>query len=351
MLVWEQGGRPIASIRRSRSARFGPRRVIPAYVGAAQEPVVAAGPDGTVVAAWWGGPDGGRLGIQAARLLPDGSWTAAVDVTAGTYPQQPFLNAPVDLSITAGRDGRFAVLWRQPDAATRQTALVTAVRDPAGGWGTPAVLGTGDVTGLPGDLAVALPVGAGPVAAWSQAGSRGAGGEVTSDCLIAAALPSAGPAVRSTLGCGPGRFNQRVRAVAAPDGSVHVAWAQATLTPYASSVWTARWDPRPGTWGATVRRIPSRVGANWIEGLGVTSKGRVLLLTELAQGRSGNRSGRVSALVFSAGGSLITQVVRPGPRRYLDQRLFVLSGRPEALLVRPTKDTLPNAQAQFLALP
>jgi hypothetical protein len=207
VVLWSTNGEILASRRPTRSARFGPARMVSrhpgAATGAAAGLMAASAPDGRVLAAWWGGPAGGRLGIQTAELGVDGTWSAPVDASGGTYPPPALTtwsSPPVGASFAPGDGGGWVVGWTEatgPLGVTPPSTLVTTrrtgstweptVRQPVGElWSPPVILGTGTEI----------------VAAWVEGRGRRPDGVAADVCLVASRTVGA-TSTRRELGCRP----------------------------------------------------------------------------------------------------------------------------------------------------
>ena len=167
VVVWSINGEILASRRPTRNGRFGPSRVVSrhrgAATGAAAGLIAASAPDGRVLAAWWGGSAGGRLGIQTAELGIERQVEHAggrlrrhvppPTLTTGASP-------PVGASFAPGAGGGWIVGWTETsrggsgrvlhagdDATDRDDAWEPTVRQPVGElWSAPVILGTGTET-------------------------------------------------------------------------------------------------------------------------------------------------------------------------------------------------------------
>ena len=164
LAVWQDGGRIASSYRPSSSSPWGPATTVSAFpgvpTGAAAAPAVAVTAAGDVIVAWWGGPAGGRLGIQASAMRADGTWGAPIEISAGAYPQITAGGPPlVAVAAAASPDGGFGVVWRQPEPpatpGVAHTAVVGVTRSPGGVWSAPVSLGTGEITSF--ELTAAAP--------------------------------------------------------------------------------------------------------------------------------------------------------------------------------------------------
>ena len=130
--------------------------------GGASLPKTAIDAQGRALVVWRqieGNPQVDRL--WGSRYLPGGGWTA---------PQRLEANAGGVRDIRIAIDkpsGRAVVLWTQLSSVTGYDLWALPV-DPAGGWGSPALLETG--TGIVGNASVGIDANGNAVAVWSQIG-------------------------------------------------------------------------------------------------------------------------------------------------------------------------------------
>ena len=327
LAVWQEAGAIRAALRQTPGDRFGPARTVSwfpgAATGAARHPAVGVTSAGEPVVAWWGGPAGGRLGVQASAMAPGGAWAPPVEVSAGTYPQLP-PGAPPRLGIDVAGDpaGGVAVVWRQPAAAGE--TVMGAVRAADGTWVGPAALGSGPV-GSAGPSAAA-PAPGELLAAWPE----DRGGRA---CAVAAAL-RATAVTRDDLVCRDGAVAGSVRVTATPGGGAIAAAAFRPADPSQGGAYV-----EVAARGATGAWTPSALAiarAGDVAGPVTATAGRSAVAASVARGVQFNRL-RV-ALVGADGavGRRIDGPTRPTPPPRTGVRVLPLGpGARVVLLLTP----------------
>jgi hypothetical protein len=350
VVVWSQG-RVLSAYRPTRSARFGPRRAVAVHAGAAtgaaSGPAVARSGRGEILAAWWGGPAGGRLGIQTAALRRDGSWTTPVDVAGDLYPQGLIGSPEVGVVVAAAPDGGFGAVWRQPASAppgsVRPETIAAAARDPSGAWRPPVALGTGDVISV--RLAATATGGEEVVGAWAQSETFNPDGTTAANCAVTVtASPGRAPA-RSDLACATESFLERLRLIRTPDRGL-----------LAAMVLDARVGPRPRTaiqvlrrapgaipWSAPATAVGDALGSSVLDDLAIVGGPRALLLAHLAEAFRPRDTGRVRAVVMSPAGAILRRISGPstprGVPRGTDSLVALATGPRQAVLFRTGRDS------------
>ncbi|MGD9571436.1 MAG: hypothetical protein AB7V62_06130 [Thermoleophilia bacterium] len=359
LAVWQGRNAVLSSLRPSPGARFGPAQVVSVFpgvtTGAARLPDLAVTTTGEPVVAWWGGPSGGRIGIQASSMAPDGTWGAPVDITAGTYANWPpgFGFPDPHFDIAADPAGGVVAAWRGDDVILLGVLMMGAVRSPSGEWGPVATLGLrgGYDAGVRLDLpAVAAPAPGVLVAAWIDLSlrRRPSAGCVTSATLRGSMVtpadvvcPSSGPPGEVRVAPAPGGVVLATRVEPMPSGG-----SAAGQSLGVQDVAALR---SPGTWTG-VRRAVARESLT--TGLAPTTRGRTAMLTVLYS-RAGLDGVRV-ALIEPDGtvSSRIGGPARPAIPRSARVRLLPLGpGARVALLVVPRTFTgRSGARASILTI-
>ncbi|MEZ5081340.1 MAG: hypothetical protein R2878_11930 [Thermoleophilia bacterium] len=339
LVVWSEGGRIASSSRPSAGARFGTSRTVSFRPAGARDvtraPAVAAGPDGRVIVAWWGGPAGGRLGIWASDLGSAGRWGAPREISAGTYP---VLNPPVPpvvaIGAAASPDGGFAVAWRQPVSGasilSRKADVVGVTRLPGGDWSAPVVLGGGSLTSY--DLSVVAPSAGTLAVTWADSRAERPDGVTSTTCLVASVLrPGSAPA--STDVTCRAQFSPGVaRLVAAADGGVLAAWQVVpdwgAGAPLRAGIEVFRLAPDAAAWTKTATAVASTLGFWDLDAFGARPGGGALLLSDLSQTVRQTSGRQVRAVLVRDDGMVERRL--PGPRtprlRPISKNLFALSG-------------------------
>ncbi len=230
IVVWEAGNRILASHRPSARARFGTPRLVSRHPGAAgitaRHLTATAAPGGRAVAAWWGGPADGRLGIWAADAGRDGAWSAPREISAGTYPAIASSSPPlVAIGAASSPDGGVAIAWRQPEPGRPTVSwgarIAGVTRTPAGQWSAPVTLGVADATLL--DLPVATGAAGTIAAGWADARTLDPNGVVATTCAVVAVTAGGAPGVASDLACSPQYRPGGLRLAASSDGGLLAA--------------------------------------------------------------------------------------------------------------------------------
>ncbi len=359
LVVWQGRNTVLSSLRPSAAARFGAAQVVSSFpgviTGAAGLPDLAVTTTGEPVVAWWGGPSGGRIGIQASSMAPDGTWGAPVDITGGTYPNWPpgFGHPYPHFDIAADPAGGVVAAWRGDDVILLGQLVRGAVRSPAGEWGPATTLGlrqsfdAGERLELP---TVAAPAPGVLVAAWID---RSARRRPSPGCVSSATLrdgvvtpadvvcPSSGPPGEVRMASVPGGVILSTRVEPNPTEG-RVAGESLGVQDVAAL-------RSPGSWTG-VRAAVAR--ESLATGLVPTTRGRTALLTVLYP-RDG--VGVRVALVEPDGtvSSRIAGPARPDVARGGRVQLLPLGpGARVALLVVPrTLNPRSDARASILTIP
>lgn len=338
LVVWgdADGYRP------PQARRFGPERVVSrhpgAATGAARAPAVAVGPSGRVLVAWWGGPAGGRLGIQTAELGPGGRWSAPVDISAGWYPQSQVLlwgSGPrVALAAAASTDGGFGVVWLQPEGSRNprglDVAVLSARRTPAGAWQTPVVLGRGDISSF--DLTAAATSAGEVIGAWAESRAYRPDGVTSTTCIVAAIAAPDGAASARDLACRAQYSPGRLRLAQTSTGATLAAWQAVPDfdidTPLRAGIEVFARAPGARDWSAGRLAVADARGYHDLDGLVALRDGRALLVGRLTQALRRRENGRVRAVILDSDGSILQRIggpPAPGGAPGGDQRLFTLT--------------------------
>jgi hypothetical protein len=324
VVVWSINGEILASRRPTRSARFGPARVISrhpgAATGAAAGLIAASAPDGRALAAWWGGPAGGRLGIQTAELGVDGTWSAPVDASGGTYPPRTLTtsaSAPVGASFAPGAGGGWIVGWTEAGGASGGTAthaLVTTRRpgtaweptfhQPLGDlWSAPVILGTSTET----------------VAAWVEVRGRRPDGVAAEVCLVASRTAGTTSA-RRELGCQPSGIGVGVPQLLArtTGGGSMLTWS----VPVPHGLGATAFVRLTGSdyWSAPSLPVGGARGGTQIEELQTVSGGRTALVAQNLTPTTAGNLGRLQIALLGPGGAVLNRAL--GPRTPGKPRTF-----------------------------
>lgn len=311
VVVWSTNGEILASRRPTRNARFGPARIVSrhpgAATGAAAGLMAAPAPDGRVLAAWWGGPAGGRLGIQAAELGIDGAWSTPVDASGGTYPPTGG-SPPRGASFAPGAGGGWVIGWTEsagaPGALAPSTLVTTrrtgrewepTLRQPVGElWSAPVILGTGTET----------------VAAWVEGRGRRPDGVAADVCLVATrTIP--GATTRRELGCQPSGIG-----VGAPQQLARTSGGGSALTwsvtgqPGLAAATFAR-TAGSDDWSAPVLAVAGSRGSVQIEELQTVNGGRTALVTQNVLPVFPRDLGRLRIVLLEPGGAVIRRADGP----------------------------------------
>lgn len=313
VVVWSGPGTVFASHRPSRGARFGPARVVSAHpgaaTGAAAAPSAAVAPDGRVLVAWWGGPAGGRLGIQASELGPSGRWSAPVEVSGGLYPQdRP--DRPIGLTAASAPDGGWAVAWNQVarrGPGARAIAQMAARRSPAGAWEAPVTLGEGDA--FDGSPALAAGAGGELVAAWVEARGRRPDGVAQEMCLVAARAAD-GTVARREPACRPLQSAGPPYLARTGGGGTLIAW---TTPPEAGGPAIEVYSRAPGAseWGAGRLTVAGSRGAPGVESFARSTGGRAVLVTQVFEPVRSRDDGLIRVAVLAADGTVARRAAGP----------------------------------------
>ncbi|MCB0873917.1 MAG: hypothetical protein KDC36_11115 [Thermoleophilia bacterium] len=339
LVVWSEGGRIASSYRSAAGARFGASRTVSFRPAGARDvtraPTVAAGPDGRVIVAWWGGPEGGRLGIWAADLGSAGRWGAPHEISAGTYP---VLNPPVPpvvaLGAAASPDGGFAVAWRQPVSGasilSRKADVVGVTRLPGGDWSAPAVLGRGSLTSY--DLPVVAPSAGTLAVTWADSRAERPDGVTSTTCLVASVLRPGSPPATADVTCRAQSSPGVARLVAAADGGVLAAWQVVpdwgVGVPLRAGIELFRLAPGASAWIKTDTAVANTLGYWDLDAFGPRPGGGALLLSDLSQTVRQTSGRQVRAVLVRDDGTVERRL--PGPRtprlRPSSKSLFALSG-------------------------
>ena len=342
VVVWSINGEILASRRPTRTGRFGPSRVVSrhrgAATGAAAGLIAASAPDGRVLAAWWGGPAGGRLGIQTAELGVDGSWSTPVDASGGTYPPPTLTtgaSAPVGASFAPGAGGGWIVGWTEtvgvPPAAsstlatTRRggTAWEPTVRQPVGElWSQPVILGTGAET----------------VAAWVEGRQRRPDGVAAEVCLIASRTVGAAVA-RRELGCQPSGIGvgaPQLLARTAGGGSM-ATWSVALPQGLGATAFARL--AGSDEWSAPALAVGGARGGTQIEELQTIAGGRSALVAQILTPVVAGDLGRLQIVLLGPDGAVRTRAAGPRtpgkPRTFSTAYLPLGSAAPHGVLLWP----------------
>lgn len=356
LAVWGEGVGVRSSYRPSAGARFGPvRGAVPWTAGTARPVVVAATPGGAVLAAWWGGPAGGRLGIYAAELGSGGTWGAPTEISAGTYPALPPGPPPiVAIAATPTPDGGFGVVWRQPEgsgpASTTRIAAVT--RSPTGRWAVPAVLGVGDVTSF--TLTATASAPGEVVGAWAEGRARRPDGVVSETCAIVASAGPGGGVVRRELGCRAASDSGRLILAATRSGATLAGWRQATEgEPFRSSITLFSRAARSGEWSPGTLIIADDRRFSELQDIAPLPGGGALLAVDLGVGSGARRGGRARVIVVDDAGEpgrrVRGPVSLPVPSR-TTIRLRAFGARHGAILAAPEEGYPYRSRVSLLTL-
>lgn len=345
LVVWDDGGRIAAALRPAPGARFGPPRIVSrhtgARLGAARGPAVAAGPGGAVVA-WWGGPEGGRLGIWAASLGDDGAWSAPHEISGGAYPVLDPPSPPVvAVGAAASVDGGFAVVWRQPETAstvlTRRASILAATRSATGEWSAPVVLGHASLTSY--DLPLIAPSAGGAVTSWADGRTQTPDGVTTSTCLVAAVLRPGSAPVTTTVTCRDQYSPGVVRLVGTAGGGALAAWQvvpdYGPGRPLRAGIELFRLAPGASSWTAAGPAVAGTLGFWSLSAFAPRAGGGALLLADLSQTVRGTGGRQVRGVVVGDDGSVIQRIRGPRSPRFIPggKTLFALSSGPDDGLV------------------
>jgi hypothetical protein len=339
LAVWQEGGAIRAALRPTPGARFGPARTVSwfpgARTGAARHPAAGVTSAGEPLVAWWGGPAGGRLGIQASTMASGGAWAPPLEISAGTYPQLPPGSTPLlGIDVAGDPAGGVAVAWRQPAAAGE--TIVGAVRAPDGTWGAPAALGSGPVAlSAP---SVAAPAPGELLASWPEDRAGRA-------CAVAATLRGAAVA-RDDVVCRDAAFAGYVRVTATPGGG---ATAAAAFRPAGPS--------QDGTFVEVAAR--GATGAWTPPALAIARAGDVAGPVTATAGRSavgasvGDRFHRVRVALVGADGAVQRRIdgpTRPTPPPRTSVRVLPLGPGARVVLVLTPAPSLRSSRPSILTL-
>jgi hypothetical protein len=335
LAAWEERGVIRASLRPSAGARFSPARTVSAFPpappgvtpGVGLHPAVGATSTGEVVLAWWGGPANGRLGIYASSLAAGGSWSPAVEVSAGTYPQLPRPIGPLlGIAIAADQAGGLGVAWRQPAGQAEEIRAV--MRSPDGTWGAPVLLGSGRIG--PGAPQAAAPSPGELVAAWTayDAGNR--------PCAVAAVLRG-GAVTRDDVMCDVGNAIDVVRT---PSGGVILASGGSSVQVSARQA-TAGWTPPQ----LALTRVGAFSGA--VGGTGGRSA-----IPVVVEG-TGGQFNRVRVAIVGADGAVLRRIAGPGrptPPRHTGVRILPLGPGARVAMLLTRAPTIISERVSILTL-
>ncbi len=333
----------VSSLRPNAVARFGPvQRFVPWTAGTARGFAVATAPGGQVLVAWWGGPSGGRLGIYGARLLPDGRWAAAVEISAGTYPALPAGPAPqVAIAAAGAPGGGFGVVWRQPDgpvtAFAPPTTIAAATISAEGTLSSPVVLGSGQVVSI--DLTAAAPATGEVIGAWSEGRASNPDGTLARTCDVVATATS-GAVARRELTCSEPASSVKLRLVSTRAGGVlAVRRSSPNSQPFRSSIGVFARTAGTGEWSPERLLVAEARGFSELEGVAPLAGAGAIATIQLGIGLGPQRGGRVRVAQIGDDGTPGMRTAGPigTPIRTSQSfRLFPLAERPGAALLWPT---------------
>ncbi len=198
----------LATARRAIGGGFGAGPAI-ATGDAVEGPVLAAGPDGQLVAAWTAAdPDSGTPRVFASWVGAGGEPLGAVPVSvAGEEASEP--------AIVVGGDGRVAIAWAVADDELSQ---VKAVHGGLGASLTAGVVSAGDATAIEPEVAF-------DAAGILQVAFTAVGGESTRVKVAGEIAPGTFAASRAVSGAVAAASAPAI--VAAPGGGLAIAWTQA----------------------------------------------------------------------------------------------------------------------------
>ena len=342
LAVWQEGSAIRASLRPSTGARFSPARAVSPFTGPnagfALHPDVGVTSAGEPLVAWWGGPAAGRLGIYAAGMAGDGSWTTPVEISAGAYPALPPPAGPqLGIVVAADQAGGLGVAWRQPGGPAEEVVM-GVLRAPDGTWGAPLRLGAGQIS----SLSATAPAAGELLAVWGRIGGP------SRWCVDAATLRGAA-ADRVEVGCRDGVGFLRPRVVRAPQGGAVVA-EEVTPYPFTPTGTTVEVTARDaaGAWSPPQLAI-ALVGDT--ADPAASTGGRTAVPAVVSRG--GVQFTRLSVAVVGADGRVLRRIggpARPTPPPNTSVRVLPLGpGARVALLLTPAP-TLRSSRPSILTL-